>query len=190
MPDTLNNGLIFLISTVFDIYLFILIARVLLVWAGASYYDPISQFVIKLTSVIVNPIRKIIPNVKNIEMASLVLILILEVIKFLLISTLTIGMPTIVGLIVLSFGDTLKLIIQCFFYAILLQAIMSWVQPYSPVNQLLFRITAPIMRPIQRVIPPIGGFDISPIPAMIGLQFLLIILVNPIMSLGLGLAFR
>lgn len=190
MSGGLNSGLIFLVNTLFDLYLFVLVLRVILVWSGANYYDPITQFVVKLTGCCVNPLRKIIPNIRGIESASIILILLIEAIKFFIIGSISVGIPSILGVLVLSVGDSLKLVIQSFFYAILLQAIMSWVQPYSPINQLLSRITSPLMRPIQRVIPPIGGMDISPIPAMIGLQLLLIVLVNPIMAAGFGMAFN
>ena len=184
-----SEGMLFLVNTLFDIYLFILIVRVILGYVRSDYFNPITQFVVRMTDFIVKPLRRIIPNFHGVELSSVLLIILLELIKFLLISALTFGLPNIGGLIILAFGDMLAMFIRVFIYAIILQAIISWVQPQSPINYTLYQFTSPIMRPFQRLIPPIGGFDISPIPAIIVLQLLIIILVNPIMELGTRGAF-
>ncbi len=181
---SIYNAFLFLIQTLFDLYLFVLVLRALLAFAGANYFDPITQFIIRCTAFIVNPLRRILPNYRRIEISTLVIILSLELIKYTLIGVLSFKAVSMSGLLILSFADTLKLILQTLFYAIILQAILSWVQPNSPVNLLLYKINAPIMRPIQRVIPPIGGMDITPIPAMILLQLLMIMIVNPLMATG------
>ena len=189
MSGSVHDGLTFLISTLFDLYLFVLVVRLILVWSGANYFDPITQFVVKVTDFIIKPLRKIIPNYRRLETSTLIVIIVMEIIKFLLISLMSFGMPSIVGLLLLASVDTLKMLIQFFFYAILLQAIISWVQPNSPVMRTLYQVTSPIMRPVQRLVPPVGGMDISPIPAMIGLQLLIIMLVNPLMAFAVGIAF-
>ena len=97
-------------------------------------------------------------------------------------------MPNILGLFILSLGDAIKLLLDTFFYAILLHAILSWVQPGLPINNLLYKFTSPIMNPLRRYIPLVGGIDITPIPALIILQLLIILLVNPLMTLGLRIA--
>lgn len=186
MPNALNSGLLFLIKTLFDLYLAILVVRIILVYVRANYFDPITQFVIKLTDFIVKPLRRILPNFRNIEIASILLTLVIQLIKYLLLSMIAFGAPSLVGLFMLAIGDTLNLIIQIFFYAILIQAVLTWVQPDSWFNRFLYQFTAPIMYPFQRIIPPIGGVDISPIPALITLQLLSIILVNPLMAAGFG----
>lgn len=180
----MQNGLLFLIQTLFDLYLFILVLRLLLAFVGAHYFDPITQFIIRCTDFIVKPLRRHIPNYRRVEISTLVIILSLELIKYILIGFLNFNSISMSGLIILSLADVLKLTIQTFFYAIILQAILSWVQPHSPVNMLLYKINSPIMRPIQRLIPPVGGIDISPIPAMIVLQLLMIMIVNPLMTTG------
>lgn len=189
MSDSIRAALLFLINTLFDLYLFILMIRLILVFVGANYFDPITQFIVKCTDFIVKPLRRWIPNFRNLELATLILIFVLEIIKFLLIAGMSFGMPTILGLLILALSGSIRLILETFFYAILLQAIMSWIQPMTSINQLLYQFTSPIMRPLRRIIPLVGGIDISPIPALIGLQLLIIIFVNPLMALGLGIAF-
>jgi len=189
MYSSFQEGLIFLISTLFDLFLFVLVVRLILAWSHVNYFDPITQFVTRITNFIIKPLRRVIPNIGRLETSTLVVIVCMEIAKFLLVSLLSYGMPNIAGLMLLASADTLKLLIQFFIYAIIIQAIMSWVQPHSPMMQTLYKVTLPVMRPVQRIVPPIGGMDISPIPALIGLQLLIIVLVNPLMGVASGLAF-
>ena|SRR3990167_6757664 len=182
----IHDGFIFLVTTIVDLYLFILVIRVVLAFAGANYYDPITQFVVRCTDFIIKPLRRIIPNVRGIEIATVTLIIVLEFIKFTIIAVLSYNAINLLGVLIIALADTLKLFLQTYFFAIFIQAILSWVQPGSPVNVLLYRVTAPIMRPIQRLVPSIGGMDISPILAMILLQLTIIVIVNPLMAVGLG----
>lgn len=186
MTGTVNSALEFLIKTLFDIYLTILVIRIILIFTRINYFDPVTQFIVKLTDFIIKPLRRIIPNFRYIELSSLLLLFVLEIIKFSLLALIAFGAINIVGLFLLSIGDMLNTFIQVFFYAILMQAILSWVQPQSFFNRLLYQFTTPIMRPFQRIVPLVGGVDISPIPALITLQLLNILLVNPLMSAGYG----
>jgi YggT family protein len=187
MSVTLRQALTFLVDTIFDIYAFILIIRLILAFVQADYYHPLTQFVVKASSFIIKPLRRFIPNWHDIEFSTLVVIFILECIKYAIIAFLLTPYHHIVGIPILAIANMLKLIINTFFYGILLQAILSWVQPQSPANQLLLQFNSPIMRPLQRIIPPIGGIDISAIPALIILQLLLVVVVQPMTFFGLGL---
>lgn len=191
MTTPIQDAELFLINTIFDLYLLILMIRFILCWVRSNYFNPITRFIINCTQPIVAPLRRLLPTYHGIEFATLVWILIIATLKFFLIGLVIVGLPKVpAGLLVLACANALKLLLNTFFYAILLQAILSWVQPgYSPLGELLFQITTPIMRPIRRVIPPLGGIDISPLPALIILQLLLIVLVNPMMTQGMGLTF-
>jgi len=189
MPTPIQSALLFLINSLFDMYLFILIIRLILAWVGANYFDPITQFVIRLTDPIIKPLRKRIPNIQRLEVSTLSVIVLLELIKFMLVALLEAGNFNITGIILLAFGDTLKLIIQTFFYAVILQVILSWVQPNSNINYLLVQFTSPIMRPLHRIVPPVGGFDVTPIPALLLLQLLQIVLVGPLLNIGYVMVF-
>lgn len=186
--SAINDALLFLITTVFDLYLFLLVIRVLLAFAGANYFDPVTQFVVRCTDFIVKPLRRIIPNFHGIELSTVLLIFVIDFIKYSLLAALSFNVISVFGLLIIALADTMKLFLQAYFYAIILQAVLSWVQPSSPVIVLLYRVTAPIMRPIQRLVPNVGGVDISPIPAMILLQLTIIMVVNPLMAVGLGVS--
>lgn len=186
--NTLDSAMLFLVSTVFDLFLLILALRIVLVGVRADYYNPLSQIIVKLTKWFINPLRKIIPNVAHIELSTLLVFFVIELIKFFIICLLTAGIAHVDGLIILALADGIKLFINIFFYAILIMAILSWVHSgYSPIMQTLMQITTPIIRPFRRIIPPISGFDVAPIPAMITLQ-LLVILMSPLFVLGTQLA--
>lgn len=191
MLGPIQNAEIFLVNTVFDIYLLILMIRLILCWARASYYNPITQFIVKCTQPLITPLRRTLPTVKNIELSTLLIIIVLETLKFLLLGLVALGMPkNPLGLFILGIADTLKLLLNTFFYAIFLQAILSWIQQgYSPVSQLLGQLTFPIMRRIQPLVPPVGGFDLSPILALVLLQLLIIVIVNPLLAVGMSLSF-
>jgi YggT family protein len=188
MPQSLNNGLLFLINTLFDMYLFVLIARIILACVGANYFDPLTQFVVRLTNWIVVPIRRYIPNIKRIEVSTILIAFMISILKFLITYLIAMKMPNLLGVGILACGDILKIAIQCFFYAILIQAIMSWVQPGSSMQYVLYQFTSPVTRPLQRIVPRMGAIDITPMFALIGLQLLLIVVINPIMTAGFSLA--
>lgn len=191
MQNPISTAGLFLINVLFDLYLLVLMVRLILCLAGANYFNPITQVIIKLTQPLVAPLRRMIPNIRNLETSTLIIIVLLEIIKYVLIAFIVTGLAdNFVGLFVLAVTDGLKLFFDTFFYAILLQTILSWVHAgYSPVSQLLLQITMPIMRPLQRLIPPVGGFDISPIPALILLQLITILFIKPLMSVGAGMSF-
>ncbi len=188
MSDTLTAALLFLIETLFNLYLFVLVVRVLLVWIRSDYYNPVTQLVVKMSDWVVQPMRRVLPNVKNIETSTLVLMFLIEIIKFYLSFTISYGMPGLLGVVILSIGDMIYLFVQTFMYAIILQAILSLIQPNSPVSFILYRITAPLLQPISRMMPKVGYIDLSPIPAIIILQLIKIMMINPIMQVGQSFA--
>ncbi|MBX3708465.1 MAG: YggT family protein [Gammaproteobacteria bacterium] len=188
MSGTSLNAILFLISTLFDFYIIILIMRLILAWVKSDYYHPVTQFVVRFTSFIVKPLKKFLPDVRGFELSTLVLIILIEALKYFIITILSFGLPNIIGLFILAIGDSLRLMFETLSLALILQVIISWVHPGSPIYQLLYKLTSPIVRPIQRFVPPIAGVDISPLPAIILLQLLIIVLVNPMKGLGLGMA--
>src|SRR5262245_19062947 len=120
MPNAASAALLFLIRTLFDLYLFILMIRLILVFARANYFDPFTQFIAKLTDPIVKPLRRIIPNMGRIETVTILLILILEVIKFILLVSVSLSiMPNLLGILLLAIGDAFNILLNTFFYAII-----------------------------------------------------------------------
>jgi len=171
MSESLFGTVIFLINTLFDLYLVVLCARLILAWQRADYFNPVTRFIIKVTQPIVAPVRRLIPTFKGIEFATLFCIIVIEYIKFILLNLIAFGEVDFIVLLGIALIATLKLILTVFFYAILIGAIMSFLSPgQTPITQVLWQISSPILTPFRRSIPPIGGMDISPIPALILLQ--------------------
>lgn len=168
-----ENPLIFLIRTLLELYTAILMLRFLLQQVGADFYNPISQFIVKLTSPIVLPARKLIPGFRGLDLATLLLVLLLIVIKVIALTSFR-GLPlNIISVFIVSVQELILLLINVFMFAIFVQAILSWVNPdpYHPVAGLLRSLTAPVLRPFQQIIKPVSGFDLSPLVALIALMF-------------------
>ena len=116
MPDFVNNALVFLIRSIFDIYIFIVMLRVLLQLAGAQFNNPIIQFIVKITNPVVMPLRKLLPPFKGIDVASLLILILLEFLKLVIIVYIKAGVvPGVMGLLVMSFADILNIILDIFF---------------------------------------------------------------------------
>ena len=170
----LNNAGLYLITTLFDLYLIVLAVRLILAWMRANYFNPITRFIISITQPIVAPVRRFLPTYKGFEFATLFWMIIVELIKITMISVLFLGPLNFTVLLLIALLGAIKMILNVFFYSILIGAIMSFLSPgHTPLTEILNLIGAPILRPLRRIIPPIGGMDITPIPAMIILQVLI-----------------
>lgn len=183
MNSYFTNPLEFLISTLFSLYILAVMLRFLLGMVRADFYNPISQFLVKITNPLLVPLRKIIPGTGKIDVAAIILMLVLQLIMLAIIVALRGVTPPLLGLLLTAIGTLVILAINVFLFAIIVQVIISWVNPgsYNPVNGLLSSLTAPVMRPIQRLLPPMSGIDLSPLFALIGLQVLKM-LIQPLLG--------
>jgi len=180
------NALRFLIETAFDLYAVVVALRFLLQAVRADFYNQLSQFVVKATNPPLVPLRRIIPGLGGQDIASLVLGAAVLFLKLLLLQLMVTGAPgNVLVLLPLACIELLDLFINILFYAIILHVILSWVAPdtYNPVALLLFSLTQPVLRPIQRVVPPMAGLDLSPLVALVGLQLLRMLLIAPLLDL-------
>ncbi len=178
MNSYIANPLEFIITTLFSLYILAVMLRFLLGVVRADFYNPISQFLVRITNPLLIPLRKILPGFGKIDVASIVLMLVLSVAMLLVIVLLRGTGVSVLPLLLMAVGELVMLAINVFLVAIIVQVIISWINPgsYNPVNALLDSLTAPILRPIQRIIPPLSGIDLSPLFALIGLQVLKMLL--------------
>ncbi len=172
----MQSSLLFLVKTLSDLYLLTFLLRLLLQWIRASYYNPLAQFVLKVTSPLVRPLRRVVPSAGAIDLATLLALVLLEAAAtwlLLAIAGFTAPLP-IFALYVAVRLVTLAL----WFYtvAIFIYAMLSWFagQGYSPIAVVLSEIVEPVLRPARRLLPPISGIDIAPALAMILLFAILI----------------
>jgi len=181
----LADPLVFLIRTLFGLYIAVVLIRFLLQWARADFYNPISQFVVRVTAPVLRPLRQIIPGYGGMDLASLVLAWALKAVELAVIAGLLGHGGPLLGALAWAVPALLELVIDLFLFAILIRVVLSWVNPdpYNPAVALLDRLTDPILRPAQRLLPPIGGIDLSPMLVMVGLVLLQMLLVPPLKAL-------
>ncbi|GEA10716.1 YggT family protein [Alteromonas sp. KUL49] len=171
------NATVFLISTLFNLYLMIVILRLWLQMARADFYNPLSQFIVKATHPIVGPLRRFIPSFGRLDTATLVLAIAVAALKITTLGLLFGGTLNPVSILVIACIDVVKETLSLMFWVLLLRAILSWVsQGASPIDYVLHQLTEPFLSPIRRILPPLGGLDLSVLVAIIGLQFLQILL--------------
>ena len=170
----LTNPLEFLISTLFSLYIMVVMLRFILGAVRADFYNPVSQFLVRITNPLLVPMRRVIPSIRQYDTSALLLMLLLQLLSLLIIVLLRGASVPFIALLLAAVGELVVLAFNVFIFAIVIQVIISWVNPgtYNPVNALLHSITRPVLAPIQRLIPPISGIDLSPLVALIGLQVL------------------
>ncbi|PCI47058.1 MAG: YggT family protein [Moraxellaceae bacterium] len=179
---------IYVVQTFFGLYMIAVILRFLLQLARADFYNPVSQFVVKITSPVLNPLRRIIPGFGGIDMSSIVLLLTLQVAQLaILILLMGYPLPGVVDLLTWSVVGIFGLILNFYFFVILIQIILSWVAPHnhSPVVGLLYQISEPLMGPARRILPTMGGIDFSPMVVIMGIQLVkILVLQSLVQALG------
>ena len=184
-----GNAATFLISTLFGLYLLAVLLRFLFQLTRADFYNPVSQFIVRVTNPLLLPLRRAVPGIAGIDLASVVLMIILQMLELSLTYWISGYSPHVVGLFVVSIGELLSLAFNLFFFTILIQVIISWVNPgaYNPVTSLLYSLNEPLLAPARRLIPPISGFDLSPLVVLIVLRLASYLVVAPISDMGRGL---
>ena len=179
-----NNAGNYLIDTLFSLYIGAVVLRFLFQLLDVDYHNPITQFLVKITAPVLKPLRTIIPKSGKIDLASLVLALVLTVAKFFLKLSVTGQSASLVGIVVFSIADLLSVLLTILLWAMIIRVIMSWVNPdpNQPIVRLLIQVTEPIMAPARRLIPPIGGLDLSPIVVFILISLTRMLAVAPLMD--------
>lgn len=182
----LTNPIVFLLNTVFSLYILAVMLRFLLQWVHADFRNPVAQALVKITNPPLKPMRRFIPGLGGIDLASIVLMLVLQVIALALIAMVLGVQYSPLALLLTAIAELLALLINVFLFSILIQVIISWVNPgaYNPVMAMLYSLNEPILRPARRLIPPLGGLDLSPLVAAVALQLIKMLLIPPIMGLA------
>ena len=178
----LTNPAVFLIQTLFGLYILVVMLRFMLQLFRADFYNPVSQFVVKITAPPLRPLRRLIPGFTGIDLAALVLAWLLKTLELALVMMLMGAGGSLLGTFLWAIPELVDLLLNIFLFAILIQVILSWVNPgaYNPATSLLYSITEPLLRPARTLLPPISGLDLSPMLVMIGLVLLKMLLLPPL----------
>ncbi|MCB1775175.1 MAG: YggT family protein [Gammaproteobacteria bacterium] len=185
----LTNPATFLVQVIFGLYATLVLLRFLLQLTRADFYNPLSQFIVKATKPALNPMRRLIPGVSGMDLAALVLAwLVIGVEQLAILGLGGYGFQPIAALL-LAIPEMISLIINIFLFAILIQVIISWINPgsYNPAISLINSLVDPLLAPVRSRMPDLGGLDLSPMVVMIGLVILEMLLIPPIRQLVGGL---
>jgi YggT family protein len=193
----LMSPLMLIINTLFDLYVLLVLLRFLLQMLRADFYNPVSQFIVRMTTAPLRYLRRVVPSVSGQDTASVVLCLLLIYAKFLLMRALSIPAVYIggqtarldvsyAGLAIYCIADLIALVLTVFLVAVIIKVVLSWINPgaYNPVIGLVDRLASPVLRPIRRLLPSMGGLDLSPLFATLALLVAKMLIVPPILYLG------
>lgn len=175
----MQSALIFILRTLFDLYVLVFVLRLLMQWTRVDTRNPFVQFILRVTNPLVMPLRRLLPPIGRLDSATLMALLGLQMLgTAVLVQVGCIGRPSIVPILLITVLGIVRLILTVYFWTIIIYAVLSWVSPggYNPGAALVSSLAEPLLRPVQRVIPLIGGIDLSPIFVLIALQALMMVL--------------
>jgi YggT family protein len=176
----------FLLRTAFDLLACAFFMRFWMQWARVPFRNPFAQFLIKVTDFAVRPARRLIPGLFGLDLASLLLFFMAELLMVLGVHWITgypfalAGLDVLPGFLLLALASALRLAFYLLIGFVLIQAVISWINPFSPLAPVFYALSRPVLAPFQKVIPPISGVDLSPLAAIILIQ---LVLISPVTAL-------
>ncbi|MBX9754035.1 MAG: YggT family protein [Pseudomonadaceae bacterium] len=179
--DQLNQAALYVLQTLGSLYLMIVLLRFILQLVRADFYNPLSQFAVRATQPLLKPLRRVIPSIAGLDIASLVLALLVQLVLMALTMLLaygTTGSP--IQLLIWSLIGITALFINIFFYALIISVILSWVAQgsHNPAALLVNQLCEPVLMPFRKLLPNMGGLDLSPIFAFITIKLLDMLVIN------------
>lgn len=184
MTSNFSQAIIFIVNALTSLYLLVLLLRFWMPWLRADFRNPLAQGILKLTSPLVVPVRRFVPSFGRLDSATVLVALIIQyltVLLMLVIHGADSAMAGLQGMAAIALTAIVKLVllsINLFVYAIFIRIVLSWISPgqQNPATSIIHTLTEPVLRPFRRLLPALGGFDISPIFAVIGLMALTIVI--------------
>ena len=177
----MDAALIFLVRTLADLYLLTLLLRFILQWVRASYYNPLAQFVLKVTSPLVVPARRLLPSIAGLDVPTLVVLFLLEVLTTWALLALAHQSGPIAQLLMYALLRIIALTLWFYTVTLFVYVLLSWFSQRgaNPMAYVLGEIVEPLLRPVRRLLPPVAGLDLSPLLVILLLQAAAIALPLP-----------
>jgi YggT family protein len=178
----LTQPAVFLVQVLFGFYATLIVLRFLLQLTRADFYNPLSQFIVKMTAPVLNPMRRLIPGAMGLDIAAIVLAwLVISLEELAILGLSGFGLQPVAAVLI-AIPELITLVINIFLFAILIQVIISWINPgsHNPAISLIHSLTEPLLAPVRRMLPQMGGIDLTPMVVMIGLFLLEMLLIPPI----------
>lgn len=168
----------YLIGTLIDLYITAVMLRLLLQWVRADFYNPVCQFLVVITNPLLIPLRRVVPSIGRLDTASVVLMLVLEMVGVWTVTRLVGLQIPAEALVLFSVTKLLLTLLWTYFFLIIALVLISWIgqRARHPIIPLVVQLTDPVLAPIRRVLPVFGGFDLSPLVALIAIRFLIVLL--------------
>lgn len=192
----LDTAAVYILQTIGSLYLLIVLLRFILQLVRADFYNPLSQFIVRATHPLLKPLRKVIPSFAGLDLASLVLAILVQLVLMVLtLLLLGYGVDNPVQLLIWSIIGVTALFLKVFFFALIISVILSWVAQgsHNPTAMLINQLCEPLLAPIRRILPSMGGLDLSPIVAFLLLNLIDMLVIRNLavmtgMYKGLSLA--
>jgi YggT family protein len=189
----MQSGLVYLIQSLVDLYLMVVALRLAMQWVRADFRNPIVNFVISVTDPLIKPLQKMLAPMYKIDTATLVVFMAIQAGVIVALTSLTcLVMPDAITLLWLAIIRAIRLILNVYFFVIFAYVLMSWIAPagYNPsltmLNNMLRELAQPVLQPVQRLIPTIGGLDLSALFLLLGLGALTRMLLSPAQQIASG----
>lgn len=184
----LTQAGLFLVQTAFGLYAALVLLRLLFQAMDVDFRNPLSQFVYKATQPVLKPLRRVLPMRARVEPALVVLLLLVQVLEVYALSGLRGYVPGLIGALLMAVAQSLSLLTLTLSALLIVRAIASWVVAagggYNPMLRLLDQLTDPLLTPLRRIVPPLGGMDFSVLLALVAVQLVNILLVQPFILLA------
>jgi YggT family protein len=180
MPSNIASALVFIVNALTSLYLLVLLLRFWLPWLRADFRNPLAQGILKLTSPVIIPLRRVVPSFGRLDTATVLLAVVVQYLAILLILLITGSSANFSVIATTAIVKLALLSVNLFMFAIFVRIVLSWISPgqFNPATAIIATLTEPLLRPVRRLIPAIGGFDISPVFVIIALVALSIVLTG------------
>jgi len=167
------NAVNFLIDTLFDLYIMVVLLRVWLQLARADFYNPFSQFIVKATQPVIAPLRRFIPGFGGLDVATIIFACVVAIAKIFVLSLVLNFNISIAAMLISALAIVITTTFNLLFWILVIRAILSWVSKgQNPIEAVMIQLTEPLLSPVRRIIPAMGGLDLSMLVVLLGLQFL------------------
>ena len=167
---------VFLVDTVAGFFVFMLLARFHFQWLRVPFRNPVGEFVLATTSWMVAPVRRVVPGLAGLDLPTLLLAWVLQALGLWLQAAILGAEPGALTVAVVALIDLVRYSFYILIFAVIVQAVLSWVNPYTPLAPAFDALTRPFLRPLRRFVPTVGNVDLTPLVLMVILYVLLIVL--------------
>ncbi|MHC6227876.1 YggT family protein [Pseudomonas sp. X10] len=181
--NALSGAMIFVVQTLVSLYLVIVLLRFVLQMVKADFYNPLNQFAVRATQPLLKPIRRIVPSIAGLDTSSLLLAIIIQALLMAFVLMISYGtFGDVLHLLMWAIIGVTSLFLKIFWVAMIVMVIVSWIAPnsHNPAAELAYQISEPVLAPFRKLIPNLGGMDISPIFAFIAIQVIQSFIMPPL----------